>query len=154
MESQTALLALLKVAADRGLRSFQEVMTDPVAKEARAVFLEMAEKDIRLMSMVWEPGREVNAHTIVTGKDFRTFYQTGWNRNWYHDDATIQCEDETGNWILDDDTHYAISDLGYSVWQGEEGKYSSGQMFPVWMQFSDWAEGQQPECAQDPEPGP
>lgn len=102
----------------------------------------------------WTPGQQVTADTHVRGRDFRTFYQEGWDKDWYHEDSEFACEDEFGSWILPDDDIYPIGKLGHLAWQGPDRGSDwtgqarvSGEMIPIWTGFARWAAEQVPAPA-------
>ena len=72
---------------------------------------------------------------LVTGAQWRLFYQTLWPKDWYIDDITIDFEDENGHYVLDDDSVNKLGDFGYVGYQGKDKRYDSNALFPVRMLF-------------------
>lgn len=142
MKSQTCLEDLLKAASGKGLRTFADILAASSLQDDLWEFFEAVEKDMLIMSKVWEPGTDVSKNTWVRGADFKEFYQNGWDKNWYHDDAEIPCEGDCGEWLLEDNELYPIEKLGFSVWQGSPDDMKKFEMYPVWHQFRDWARHQ------------
>lgn len=141
MKSIDIFSDLLAEGARRGLKDLKQIMACQAMAEQINHLNDATAADLMAFNQAWRHGMEVTQHTLVKGSDFREFYQTGWNSDWYHDDAEIQVEDWDGDWILDEEETYPLSKLGYSCWQGEDGNpHKSGEMFPIYMQFSTWAE--------------
>jgi hypothetical protein len=77
---------------------------------------------------------------FVTGAEVRDFYQNHWpGSDWYHDDTSVQFEDENGKWILADDAMVDLRQCGYLCWQGNDGTHRAGEMFPFIDFFEQYA---------------
>jgi hypothetical protein len=68
---------------------------------------------------------------MATGADIRKFFFDGWDMDYYHEyeDATVQVQDEQGEWLLDDEAMYDLNELGMLEWQGDANANNrAGQM--------------------------
>ena len=65
-----------------------------------------------------KPTTELNLETVITGAEFRDFYQNHWPKEWYVEDPYVDLEDDMGKFILPDDAKHKLSDFGYAGWQG------------------------------------
>lgn len=56
----------------------------------------------------------------ATGAEIRDFFTDHWDLDYYHeyDCAKVQIQDEQGEWLLQDDKMYDLSQLGDLCWQG------------------------------------
>lgn len=60
----------------------------------------------------------------ITGAAFREFYQNHWPKDFWHEDAEYEIEDELGKYILPDDAILEISRLGYLQGEGHKNVLS------------------------------
>mgnify|MGYP001627760108 FL=1 len=74
----------------------------------------------------------ITADTVVTGAEFRDFYQNRWPKEWYVEEMPHEAEDERGQWVLPDDAERPLSWFGYAAWQGPAGQgRERGEMIPM-----------------------
>lgn len=72
---------------------------------------------------------DMTPKTVITGAEFRDFYQNHWPREFYIDDCGVDFEDDNGNYILPDDARHPIGEFGVAVWQGKSGETWAGRRF-------------------------
>ncbi len=73
----------------------------------------------------------------ATGAEIKEFYLNGWNKDYYYEslDASVQIEDEDGNWIAKDNCIYNLRDFGTLRWQGDGSPEHNGK--PGWLTFEE-----------------
>jgi len=88
----------------------------------------------RVLSLIGEPvpSEEITEDTIITGAEWRDFYQNNWpGKDWYIDDMCVPFEDEFGKYVLDDASRHRLGDFGVLGWQGSTDQHPTGTFFPV-----------------------
>ncbi len=58
------------------------------------------------------PGDTATKDSMITGAAFRDFYQNHWPEEFYVDDITYTFENDTGDFVMPDDTEVRLDDLG------------------------------------------
>lgn len=53
-----------------------------------------------------------NSDTLVTGRQWRMFFQEYWPEGWYIDDIGVAFENEDGKYVLPDDAVRRLGDFG------------------------------------------
>lgn len=75
---------------------------------------------------------------LITGAEFRDFYQNHWPADCWHEDAEYEIEDDNGAWVLRDDAILDVSKLGYVVAQGatEQRWQAFSEVWAAWKTVS------------------
>lgn len=75
--------------------------------------------------------------TIISGAEWRDFYQNHWPDAFYIDDIGVDFEDDRGNYILNDRARYPFELFGKAVWQGNDSlPFTRGLMIDVHLLYA------------------
>lgn len=76
----------------------------------------------------------------ATGAEIKDFFDNGWDMDYYHesDMAKVQVQDEEGEWILQADKVYDLSELGELGWQGSHSNRTKPSSLTFEEAFLAW----------------
>ena len=66
------------------------------------------------------PKSDLTIETVITGAEFKDFYENHWPKEWYVEEAYVYFEDARGNFSMNLEARHKLSDFGWAGWHGEK----------------------------------